>query len=323
MSAPVVSIIVPAYRAASFLPDAVARLEKLDLTDAFEVLIVEDGSGDDTAGVAVDLASEYPRVRAIVLSENAGVAAARRRGVAEAAGEYVWFVDADDAWPAHALRTLLDLARRERADVAVAGAAFVYQDGRRRALPAPDVPPLAGREAFRLLLRGAITGHLWNKLFRHDLMTKVSFAPARVQSDLIMTADALARADRVAFTSETVYEYRLRAGSVITSTSKRAESLAIIECAITADADLLGLSGTDDHRYFLARYIQLSGIKDALLAEYDASERRAHLSARRRALTVSDLLLFARRADGRRFALGLSAKASLRAHRALLALAER
>lgn len=323
MSAPAVSVIVPAYRAAAHLPDALERLIRQDLDEAFEVILVEDGSGDETTEVVLELAAQHALVKAIVLPENGGVARARQRGVAEATGEYVWFVDADDAWPESALRTLLHAARREAADVTVASAEFVYQSGVRRALPAPDTAPVTGREAFRMLLRGRITGHLWNKLFRRDVMAAASFAPARVQSDLIMTADALAHAGRVCFTADLVYEYRLREGSVITSISQRADSLEIIERAITADSEMLGLADSDDLRYFRARYIQLSGIKDALLADYHKTERRVHLSTRRRALSWGDLMLFARMADLRRLALGVSAKASLRAHRALLSLAER
>lgn len=323
MTTPTVSVIIPAYRAAMYLPEAVERLKRQDLGEAFEVIIIDDGSGDDTGDVVRMLAAQHPFVRPIVLTQNVGVARARQRGVAEATGEYLWFVDADDAWPDSALRTLLEAVRRDRADVAVASAEFVYQSGGRRALPAPDSPPVTGRDAFRMLMRGRITGHLWNKLFRREVMAAASFAPARVQSDLIMTADALAHAGRVAFTPDTVYEYRLRAGSVITSTSKRAESLGIIDRAIAADCELLRLAGSDDHRYFRARYVQLSGIKDALLADYDETERRMHLSYRRRALRLSDLVLFARRADIRRLALAVSAKASLRAYRALLTVAER
>ncbi|HEX5858452.1 MAG TPA: glycosyltransferase [Microbacterium sp.] len=322
MSAPLVSVVIPAYRAAAHLPETVARLARQDFAD-FEVVIVEDGSGDGTADVARDLERRFERVRAVVLPQNGGVARARQRAVAEATGEYLWFVDADDAWPDDALHTLVRLAQDTGADVAVAGAEFVYQDGARRALPAPRSEPVSGHEAFRMLLRGELTGHLWNKLFRRSVMRQASFAPARVQSDLVMVADALSHAGRVAFAPATVYEYRLRSGSIITSTSKRAESLAIIDAAVRADAERLGLAASEDYRYFRARYIQLSGIKDALLAAYEPAERASHLRARRRALGVSDVWLFARRRDARRFALAATAKASVRAHRALLKVAER
>lgn len=319
---PLVSVIVPAYKAAADLRANIPRLEDQDFAD-FEVVIVEDGSGDDTAEVALALARELPRVRAVVLESNGGVARARQRAVAESRSEYLWFIDSDDAWPVTALSTLTAAADATHADVVVASAQFVYQDGSTRPLSAPSSGPVDGPTAFRMLLRGDVTGHLWNKLFRREVMAKASFAPARVQSDLVMVADALSHASRVAFIADTVYEYRLRAGSIITSTSKRAESLAIIDEAIAADARRLGLSDSDDHRYFRARYIQLSGIKDALFASYADAERRTHLRDRRSALSLSDVVLFARRRDARRFALAATAKTSLTAHRALLKAADR
>jgi hypothetical protein len=174
-----------------------------------------------------------------------------------------------------------------------------------------------------MLLRGSITGHLWNKLFRRDVIARASFAPARVQSDMIMVADALAEARRVGFTSQTVYQYRIRSGSIITSVSKRGESLAIIDSAIGRSAIRLGLIASNDYQYFRARYIHLSGIKDALRAAYDPAERAQHLAERRRALTWADVMVFVRFRDLRRFALALSARTSVRAHRALLAVADR
>lgn len=322
MPGPVVSVIVPAYKAAGFLRDGIPRLLGQQFED-FEVVVVDDGSGDDTARVAADLAASEPRVRAIVLSRNGGVARARERAVAESNGEYLWFIDADDAWPDDALANLVSAARTTDADVVVASAEFVYQDATRRLLPAPTAEPQGGPDAFRMLLRGEITGHLWNKLFRRDVMEQASFTPARVQSDLIMVADALSHATRVAFIDTIVYEYRLRAGSIITSTSQRAESLALIDAAVGADAERLGLADGTDHRYFRARYIQLSGIKDALFASYPPDERRGHLRTRRTSLAWSDVLLFARRRDVRRLALAATAKTSLTAHRALLRAADR
>lgn len=320
---PLISVVIPAYKAAAFLPDAVERLERQDVDAEYEVVIVDDGSGDETADVLRGLAAQHPRVRPVFLDENVGAARARERGVAEARGEYLWFVDADDSWTDDALRILVALARNLQADIVVAAAEFVYTDGSTRELAAPVSPPVGGREGFRMLLRGEITGHLWNKLFRRDVMAQASFTPAKVQSDMIMVADALAVARRVVFTAQVVYQYRLRIGSVITSGSKRADSIRMIDHAIRRSAVRLGLVASTDYQYFRARYIQLSGIKDALRAAYSPAERAKHLSERRSALTWADVWVFIRRRDARRFALALSARISLRAHRALLAVADR
>ncbi len=322
MTTSTVTVVIPAFRAAAFLREGVPRLLR-QTYKAFDVLIVDDGSRDDTAETARALADAHPRVRAITLDVNGGVARARQRAVTQSTAEYIWFVDADDSWPDDALARLTAAAEETRADVVVAGAEFVYRDATRRPLRSPAQPPTTGEQAFRLLLRGQITGHLWNKLFRREVIAQASFTPARVQSDLIMVADALSHARTVAFIPDTVYEYRLREGSIITSTSQRAESLTLIDAAVRRDAERLGVTGTDDHRYFRARFIQLSGVKDALLAPYSLEDRRAHLRQRRAHLAWADLLLFLRRRDVRRLALAATAKTSLTAHRALLRAAER
>ena len=93
-AAPRVSVVIPAYNAMRYLPQTVASVLAQTFGD-FEVLIVDDGSQDDTAGWAA--AHPDARVR-LVARPNGGAAAARNTGVQHAAGEYVAFLDADDLW---------------------------------------------------------------------------------------------------------------------------------------------------------------------------------------------------------------------------------
>lgn len=320
-AAPPVSIVLPVHRAAAFLPRAVEQVVALDYP-ALEIVIVDDGSGDDTAEVARALTADDDRFRLVELPVNGGVARARRAGVEAATGEYVWFVDADDAWSPDALRTLVGMATAREADVVVAAATLVTRGGERRPLVPPVSPPVNGRAAFRMLLRGEITGHLWNKLFRRETLLRAAFAPARVQSDLALVADALGHATAVAFTGIPIYDYLLRDGSIITSVRQRADSLALIDETVTSTARRLGLHDADDLVHFRARYIALSGIKDALRAEYLLSERKVLVSRNRRMLGLAEMAVFLRRRDVRRALLTLTAKSSTRAHRALLTIAD-
>jgi glycosyltransferase involved in cell wall biosynthesis len=94
MAHPLVSVIIPVYNAARFLPDAVASVRRQAYAP-LEILIVDDGSQDDCARVVAELGEPVRYVR----QEQSGPAAARNRGLELAQGDFVAFLDADDEWP--------------------------------------------------------------------------------------------------------------------------------------------------------------------------------------------------------------------------------
>ena len=96
MSAPRVSVLVAAYDAAPFIE---ATLESAlgQTFDDLEVLVIDDGSRDGTADVVRRVAASDPRLRLLV-QENRGLSATRNRGIAEARGSLIAFLDHDDLW---------------------------------------------------------------------------------------------------------------------------------------------------------------------------------------------------------------------------------
>jgi glycosyltransferase involved in cell wall biosynthesis len=99
MSNPLVSVVIPAFNAEHQLEPTLRSVLAQDYAP-FEVIVVDDGSEDATAAVA----ARFPEVRCVT-QENAGPAAARNRGVREARGEFLAFVDADDEVPPTKLST--------------------------------------------------------------------------------------------------------------------------------------------------------------------------------------------------------------------------
>lgn len=95
MSTPVVSIIMPAFNADRFIAETI-RSVRTQTFDAWELLVVDDGSTDGTAQV-VETFSKDLRIR-LLRQKNAGVAAARNSALKNARGEWVAFLDADDVW---------------------------------------------------------------------------------------------------------------------------------------------------------------------------------------------------------------------------------
>src|SRR5215208_2610219 len=96
-----VSVVIPCYNQARFLGEAIQSVLCQDYPD-LEIIVVDDGSKDSTEEVASTYAKVDPRVR-LIRQENRGLAAARNRGLAEAGGEYVVFLDSDDRLVSEAL----------------------------------------------------------------------------------------------------------------------------------------------------------------------------------------------------------------------------
>ena len=96
MEAPQVSILTPAHNAATTLPETLASVQRQTFTD-FEVIVVDDGSGDNTAAIAEQFGARDPRFR-LIRQKNAGVAAARNTGLRASRAPFIAPLDADDVW---------------------------------------------------------------------------------------------------------------------------------------------------------------------------------------------------------------------------------
>lgn len=101
-SRPLISIVIPAYNYAEKLPRAVNSVLK-QLTDLHELIVIDDGSTDNTQAVLTELHNESNNFR-IVHKENGGSASVRNRGITEAKADYLIFLDADDELDEGALK---------------------------------------------------------------------------------------------------------------------------------------------------------------------------------------------------------------------------
>ena len=125
MNNPLISVIIPVYNAEPFLPACLDSVLSQDYS-SFEILVIDDGSTDNSAAIIDRYAAREPRIVALHQS-NAGVSAARNRGLAEARGEYIAFVDADDRVTSSYLSHLLSV----QADLMIAGISLLYESSGR------------------------------------------------------------------------------------------------------------------------------------------------------------------------------------------------
>jgi glycosyltransferase involved in cell wall biosynthesis len=236
LPSPSVSIVVPAYNAAAHIEGCVGGITHQDCTD-FELLVVDDGSTDDTRHVLARLGAGDPRMRVITHEDggNHGVAATRNRALSFARGEYVWFVDADDRLRPGAIGRLLAAARDHTADV-VAFNALETGAG------LPDQPVFRQAKA-----GGVVTGeawlsqcvrqkesrhYVWQRFYRRDYLRDIGivFCEGIVHEDIAWITESDLRAPRVHYLDALLYDYVRTPGSLTRTDSDtgllhRAESL--------------------------------------------------------------------------------------------------
>jgi len=107
-NSPLVSVVIPTYNCARYLPDAVASVWA-QTRDAFEIIVIDDGSTDKTK---VALKPFMDKIFYIDFVNNKGLPFARNTGIQQSQGEYVAFLDADDIWLPEKLQTSLDYFER-------------------------------------------------------------------------------------------------------------------------------------------------------------------------------------------------------------------
>ena len=211
MPSPVASIIIIGYRASATIERAM-RSVLAQSFENFELIVVDDGSDDDTLAVVEDFAgaSADPRIVVAPPAPNGGPSAARNRGLSLAHGEWVGFLDSDDEYRPDFLRTMLSAATRAaEIDLVVAAHEIVQADGSRRLrVPAVGVVTVSGADAALLTLEDKLTPYVWDKLFRRAIIGVAPF-PTSIHraEDAIVVLTACLAARRVSVIDAAVHIY--------------------------------------------------------------------------------------------------------------------
>lgn len=126
---PKVSVVIPVYNTAPYLHQCLDSVLNQTLRE-IELICVDDGSTDGSAAILKEYASKSPVSRTsinILTQENAGQSVARNVGTAHARGEYIYYLDSDDALHPHALERLYQVAEALRLDVLFFDAEVLYE----------------------------------------------------------------------------------------------------------------------------------------------------------------------------------------------------
>ncbi|WP_029322906.1 glycosyltransferase family 2 protein [Butyrivibrio sp. AE3004] len=192
MGKPMVSVIIPAYRAQDYIEDCVKSVcaQKIsdyvkdmaaDCSDIMEIVIVDDGSTDSTGEICDRLSDNIQYLRVFHV-KNGGVSKARNIGIENSCGRYIAFVDADDLVGDHYISDLLESALRNASSI-------VIMDGK-----ISSAEPVTGH---RYIEDGILSEdtHVWGKLFLRELLDdgkKIRFPEGlTIGEDMLFLLDAL------------------------------------------------------------------------------------------------------------------------------------
>jgi CDP-glycerol glycerophosphotransferase len=220
-----ISIVIPVHGVAEYVGDCLDSVLRTPRAD-IEVIAVDDASPDGCGRILDLRAVQDPRLRVVHLAENAGPGQARNVGLAQAAGEYVWFVDADDQVTGGALEEVAARLGQDRPDVLL----IDYEELR----PGGATAPSPGRALLRAVPAGTFTLaeqpqaiHLtmtsWSKVVRRAFLTGLGLAfPVGIHEDVPLTCAMLLRAKRISALPRVCYWYRqARPGSLLAARDRR------------------------------------------------------------------------------------------------------
>lgn len=171
MEQPMISVIMPVYNTGKYLNESLSSVFAQTYRD-FELICVDDGSDDElTLQILQSYESRYSNMRILRMERNVGAGEARNRGLWEAAGRYVMFLDADDLFSEEMLARLHAQIVETGADVVVCGyGAFCMRNGQEIKLFewTPDAAKLEDGQAETYFLHWPMSP--WNKMYNRDFL---------------------------------------------------------------------------------------------------------------------------------------------------------
>lgn len=217
------SIIIPVYNDEKYLKRCLDSIINLDYEN-LEIILVDDGSTDDSLAIMTDYAAEDERIKAIS-QQNLGVSVARNTGLAQATGDYIMFVDADD-YVLSPLKIVLN--DEQTADLNV----FGFESGEEQKVVKESYYDAENALQAKKLMMENPTQYMtaWGKIFRHDLIKKHNLrfnTNLRVAEDGKFMLQYLLKCETIKFSLPVGYHYSKDTESVMTTFDRKSEDYLI------------------------------------------------------------------------------------------------
>ena len=211
-----VSIIIPVYNAELYLREAIESVLRQTYTN-FELILINDRSSDNSGAICREYGEKDAR---IVLLENDtemhGPGPTRNIGLEHAAGEYIYFMDADDWIEDRLLQCAVTRMQETNADIVQFGVTYERDDGNDAIQYCWRGKSVLTKEEIKkdfFTYWNKKNHYLWLHLFRYDTVKNIRFENIINGEDASYVLDALSEAETISFITEALYHYRLVIGS--------------------------------------------------------------------------------------------------------------
>lgn len=238
-----VSIIIPAYNCDKVIERCVNSFIE-QTYDNIEIIVVNDGSKDNTKDILECLAKKDERIK-VINKKNDGVSIARNTGIENASGEYVQFADADDYVTKNCVYELVKCIEEDDSDLVIAGYEKI-QDGKSNVITPYKHQIYNIHELkydFFELYNSYLINMPWNKLFKKELICTLFDANMSLGEDLIFNIDYIKRVNKISTIDFAGYRYCFENGNSLAGSfraDKFDNSKFLHNCVIDFAVDTLG-----------------------------------------------------------------------------------
>ena len=219
-----VSVIVPVYNVCSFLQEALDSVLEQTYRN-LEIIVIDDGSTDGSERICDDYARRDGRIR-LIHQDNKGLSAARNAGLNLMTGDFVVFLDSDDAFDHDYINSMLKVQVRERVDIVICKYSVQRTNGLMRRQERYQQKPTIihgiynRNEALSALADADINSSVWNKLYLSQLWDKVRFPEGHVYEDVDTTYKIINKCNSIAVIDQVLYFHRKHDNSITSTNSK-------------------------------------------------------------------------------------------------------
>ena len=212
------SVIVPVYNVESYLKRCVDSI--LEQTfEEFEVILVEDGSLDNSLEICNKYSESDKRVK-VIHKKNGGLSSARNAGLNIAKGKYIAFIDSDDYVSKDMFKTMINLAFSSNYDIVSCGFRRFYESRCNESVCKGTIYKYSNIEALANYLleydnvNRKIDTVVWNKIYKRELFNDITFPEGKIYEDGYVTYKLLYKASNIAHIDDELYYYFQRQDSI-------------------------------------------------------------------------------------------------------------